>query len=159
MRTASVIPIESARVARSYKNDPHHWRQLCIEGSIHSIPKFAFIQLDRFVLSFPQNRSISPTRPAPCSTRTFSSRSSPSSRRAGAGSRTPTISARSSSATRCLSRSPRRSPSRHDRSRRHAQSTRSGGGSGTTVLPPRQRVRRTGENEGEEVSYNKTDLL
>lgn len=32
VRTASVIPIESARVARSYKNDPHHWRQLCIEG-------------------------------------------------------------------------------------------------------------------------------
>nr|XP_029727033.1 poly(A) RNA polymerase gld-2 homolog B [Aedes albopictus]XP_029727043.1 poly(A) RNA polymerase gld-2 homolog B [Aedes albopictus] len=31
VRTASVIPIESARVARSYKNDPHHWRQLCIE--------------------------------------------------------------------------------------------------------------------------------
>lgn len=31
VRTASVISIESARVARSYKNDPHHWRQLCIE--------------------------------------------------------------------------------------------------------------------------------
>ncbi|XP_058824452.1 poly(A) RNA polymerase gld-2 homolog B-like isoform X3 [Topomyia yanbarensis] len=31
VRTASVIPIESARIARSYKNDPHHWRQLCIE--------------------------------------------------------------------------------------------------------------------------------
>lgn len=33
VRTASVISIESARVARSYKNDPHHWRQLCIEGN------------------------------------------------------------------------------------------------------------------------------
>ncbi|XP_053695202.1 poly(A) RNA polymerase gld-2 homolog B-like [Sabethes cyaneus] len=31
VRTGSVISIESARVARSYKNDPHHWRQLCIE--------------------------------------------------------------------------------------------------------------------------------
>ncbi|XP_062554997.1 poly(A) RNA polymerase gld-2 homolog B-like [Armigeres subalbatus] len=31
VRTASVISIETARVARSYKNDPHHWRQLCIE--------------------------------------------------------------------------------------------------------------------------------
>uniref|UniRef100_A0A8D8GBK0 (northern house mosquito) hypothetical protein n=1 Tax=Culex pipiens TaxID=7175 RepID=A0A8D8GBK0_CULPI len=89
-----------------------------------------------------KNRLISPTRPAPCSTRTSSSRSSLSSRRAGAGSRTPTTSGRSSSATRCLSRSPRRSPSRHDRSRRHAQSTRSGGGSGTAVLPPQRRVRR-----------------
>uniref|UniRef100_A0A8D8CYG8 (northern house mosquito) hypothetical protein n=1 Tax=Culex pipiens TaxID=7175 RepID=A0A8D8CYG8_CULPI len=104
-----------------------------------------------------KNRSISPTRPAPCSTRTFSSRSSPSSRRAGAASRTPTISARSSSATRCLSRSPRRSPSRHDRSRRHAQSTRSGGGFGTAVLPPLRRV--NGGRRETRVSYNKTDLL
>lgn len=45
VRTASVISIESARVARSYKNDPHHWRQLCIEGnyrksSILPIPKY-----------------------------------------------------------------------------------------------------------------------
>lgn len=31
VRTASIIPIESARAVRSYKNDPHHWRQLCIE--------------------------------------------------------------------------------------------------------------------------------
>lgn len=38
VRTASVIPIESARVARSYKNDPHHWRQLCIEGNSLSDP-------------------------------------------------------------------------------------------------------------------------
>lgn len=31
VRTASVISIESARVVRTFKNDPHHWRQLCIE--------------------------------------------------------------------------------------------------------------------------------
>ncbi|XP_055636807.1 poly(A) RNA polymerase gld-2 homolog B-like isoform X1 [Toxorhynchites rutilus septentrionalis] len=31
VRTGSVIPIETARLVRSYRNDPHHWRQLCIE--------------------------------------------------------------------------------------------------------------------------------
>ncbi|XP_050087049.1 filaggrin-like isoform X2 [Anopheles aquasalis] len=31
VRTASVIPIEECRLARSYKNDPHHWKHLCIE--------------------------------------------------------------------------------------------------------------------------------
>ncbi|XP_035777761.1 poly(A) RNA polymerase gld-2 homolog B-like isoform X2 [Anopheles albimanus] len=31
VRTASIIPIEECRLARSYKNDPHHWKHLCIE--------------------------------------------------------------------------------------------------------------------------------
>lgn len=31
VRTASVLPIEECRQARSYKNDPHQWKQLCIE--------------------------------------------------------------------------------------------------------------------------------
>lgn len=31
VRTSSIIPIEECRLARSYKNDPHHWKHLCIE--------------------------------------------------------------------------------------------------------------------------------
>lgn len=31
VRTASILPIEECRQARSYKNDPHQWKQLCIE--------------------------------------------------------------------------------------------------------------------------------
>uniref|UniRef100_A0A182YNB1 PAP-associated domain-containing protein n=1 Tax=Anopheles stephensi TaxID=30069 RepID=A0A182YNB1_ANOST len=31
VRTSSIMPIEECRLARSYKNDPHHWKHLCIE--------------------------------------------------------------------------------------------------------------------------------
>ncbi|XP_053670634.1 poly(A) RNA polymerase gld-2 homolog A-like [Anopheles nili] len=31
VRTSSVIPIEECRLMKSYKNDPHHWKHLCIE--------------------------------------------------------------------------------------------------------------------------------
>ncbi|XP_040156512.1 poly(A) RNA polymerase gld-2 homolog B [Anopheles arabiensis] len=31
VRTSTIIPIEECRLARSYKNDPHHWKHLCIE--------------------------------------------------------------------------------------------------------------------------------
>uniref|UniRef100_A0A182VW86 Uncharacterized protein n=1 Tax=Anopheles minimus TaxID=112268 RepID=A0A182VW86_9DIPT len=31
VRTSSIIPVEECRLARSYKNDPHHWKHLCIE--------------------------------------------------------------------------------------------------------------------------------
>ena len=31
VRLASKIPIEECRRARSYKNDPHQWKYLCIE--------------------------------------------------------------------------------------------------------------------------------
>ncbi|XP_058121323.1 poly(A) RNA polymerase gld-2 homolog B-like isoform X2 [Anopheles ziemanni] len=31
VRMASIIPIEECRMAKSYKNDPHQWKHLCIE--------------------------------------------------------------------------------------------------------------------------------
>ena len=34
VRTSTIIPIEECRLARSYKNDPHHWKHLCIEGRL-----------------------------------------------------------------------------------------------------------------------------
>lgn len=32
VRLASRVPIEECRRARTYKNDPHQWKYLCIEG-------------------------------------------------------------------------------------------------------------------------------
>lgn len=34
VRAASVLPIEECRLARSPKNDPHQWKELCIEGTL-----------------------------------------------------------------------------------------------------------------------------
>lgn len=38
VRTGSRLPIEECRHARSYKNDPHQWKYLCIEGKILLLP-------------------------------------------------------------------------------------------------------------------------
>jgi hypothetical protein len=35
IRTASLLPIDECRMVKSFKNDPRHWRQLCIEGELN----------------------------------------------------------------------------------------------------------------------------
>nr|CAD7414229.1 unnamed protein product [Timema cristinae] len=37
VRLAARIPIEECRRARAYKNDPHQWKYLCIEGVTHCL--------------------------------------------------------------------------------------------------------------------------
>lgn len=37
VRVANKIPIEDCRRVRSFKNDPHQWKYLCIEGKRRNI--------------------------------------------------------------------------------------------------------------------------
>lgn len=42
VRTGSRLPIEECRHARSFKNDPHQWKYLCIEGRCKLVQCYAF---------------------------------------------------------------------------------------------------------------------